>query len=95
MAMSREQHLAMLGGYAARLLALPPGNWGETVQAYEDLSSALLIWGAFDPISGRCAREFSLPSGARTADEQAAVDAWLTRARSQGHPVHPDRVTRG
>lgn len=73
--------LARIHSAAADLLALPPGGWGETTQAWDRLRDEIFV----------ARRVYSLPGGGATASESAAVMAWLDESRKRGCRVHPDR----
>ena len=64
---------------ARDLAALPSGGWGRTEQARRALEDALLVWAIVvgpDGVPRRKAR-WVTPGGGRSADCDAAVDAWL------------------
>lgn len=59
--------------------SMPPGSWGQTQQAYRQLTDALHSgWSATPPWPNQRPM-YLLPSGARTVDAQRAVDAWTSR----------------
>jgi hypothetical protein len=68
---------------AKDLLRTPRGGWGETMQAYNALLSAIIFW------DRQCVRSYMMPDGAASQSEEAAVDAWLAKAKQSGCYIHP------